>query len=114
MNMKNVKSLILISFLIVSTPFIGFLFIFSDSLYIIKGNSMKPALSYGDFVYAVYAVEKDPSEINADEEGGDIVVIEGPQYYYAQGFDPIFWNYIENDTRIIHRVIDKKLVNGTW
>ena len=72
---------------------------------------MKPTISYGD---VVYAVEKDPLEINADEKEGDIVVIEGPQYYYKRGFDPIFWSYIENDTRIIHRVIDKKLVNGTW
>jgi signal peptidase I len=72
---------------------------------------MKPALSYGD---VVYAAEKDPSEIKADEEDGDIVVIKGPQYYYEQGFDPIFWNHIENNTRIIHRVVDKKLVNGTW
>ena len=84
--------------------------IFNDSLYIIKGGSMEPNLYHGDLVIVM---DKEPVDIQAGSQDGDIVVIKGPEYYTDQGAEPDFWS-TPNNTKIIHRVIDKKLINGTW
>ncbi len=72
---------------------------------------MIPTLNVGDLVISG---EKSGEEINVGEKDGDILILKGPEYYYKQGFDPIFWNYLENDTPIIHRAIDKKKIDHTW
>jgi len=72
---------------------------------------MTPTLNVGDLVIKGY---KAPEEIIAGEENGDILILKGPQYFYEQGFDPIFWNYLDNNTPIIHRAIDKKRVGNIW
>ncbi len=84
--------------------------IFNDSLYVIKGGSMEPNLYHGDLVIIIH---KEPANIQAGYEDGDIIVIKGPEYYTDQGAEPDFWD-TPNNTLIIHRVIDKKLINGTW
>jgi len=71
---------------------------------------MEPNLYYGDLVIIT---DKEPANIQAGYQNGDIVVIKSPEYHTDQGAEPDFWD-IPNNTRIIHRVIDKKLVNGTW
>jgi len=88
-----------------------FLSIFRGSFYIIKGDSMLPTLSHGDLVIITH---KNPQEIHADMENGDIVVIaEGEDCYVKYGGSPLFYN-APNGQKIIHRVINKKLVNNTW
>ncbi|MBY8982879.1 MAG: hypothetical protein KGD57_08015 [Candidatus Lokiarchaeota archaeon] len=72
---------------------------------------MNPSLKIGDLVIKS---EKLSEEIIADENNGDILILKGPQYFYNQGFNPIFWNNLKNDTVIIHRAIDKKKINNTW
>ena len=79
--------------------------------YKIVSTSMCPALNVGDIVVRGYKV---PEKINAGEQDGDILILKGPQYFYEQGVDPIMWNYLEKDTPIIHRAIDKKKIGNTW
>ncbi|MHA1294888.1 MAG: signal peptidase I [Promethearchaeota archaeon] len=98
---------LLIVLIVILIPFM----IFKDSIYIITSPSMTPTLNIGD---VVIKCEKDPEDIKVGEKKGDILIIKGPQYFYDHGFDPIFWNYLENNTPIIHRAIDKKQINGIW
>ncbi len=93
--------------LVILFPFI----IFKNSLFVITNNSMNPTLQMGDLIIKS---EKIPEDIKADDKYGDILILKGPQYFYSQGFDPIFWNYLENNSVIIHRAIDKKKINNTW
>jgi len=93
--------------LVILFPFI----IFKNSLFVITNNSMNPTLQMGDLIIKS---EKIPEDIKADDKYGDILILKGPQYFYSQGFDPIFWNYLENNSLIIHRAIDKKKINNTW
>jgi signal peptidase I len=72
---------------------------------------MAPTLNYGDLVIMT---NKNPENILADEDRGDIIIIRGPEYFYKSGFDPSFWNNLDNKTPIIHRAIDKKKINATW
>ncbi|MBY9003906.1 MAG: hypothetical protein KGD73_08030 [Candidatus Lokiarchaeota archaeon] len=71
---------------------------------------MKPNLYQGDLVIVM---DKEPANIQAGYQDGDIVIIKGPEYHIDQGAEPDFWD-LPNNTQIIHRVIDKKLINGTW
>ena len=98
------KKIIYFSILILSLVFI---FIsLKDSLIIVKGGSMEPTLYNNDLV-VVY--QKDPSQIQI----GEIVVIASAHYYIENGGEAMFSD-LENYTKIIHRVVDKKQMNGTW
>ena len=79
--------------------------------YKIVSTSMCPALNVGD---VVVRGSKVPEQINIGEQEGDILILKGPQYFYEQGVDPIMWNYLEKDTPIIHRAIDKKKIGEMW
>jgi len=100
--------LILITILIlILLPFI----FFKDRMFVITSQSMSPTLKVGDLVIRG---DKEYKDIIADEEKGDILILRGPNYFYEQGFDPIFWGNLEEDTPIIHRAIDKKKVGDKW
>ena len=77
-----------------------------NSFIIVKGGSMEPTLYNNDLLIVT---PKDPNQIKI----GDIVVISSPNYYFENGGAPIFSN-LENQTKIVHRVVDKKQMNGTW
>ena len=77
-----------------------------DSFIIVKGGSMEPTLYNNDLVI-VYP--KEPSQIQI----GEIVVVSSARFYFEYGGEPIFSN-LDNYTKIIHRVIDKKEINGTY
>lgn len=72
---------------------------------------MAPTINIGDIVIKG---DKTPEEINAGSDNGDILIIKGAQYYYEQGFDPFFWNNLQEDIPIIHRAIDKKKIDEKW
>ena len=108
--MKKSDYILIAVTILVFTFVLAPIIIFNDSLYIIKGGSMEPNLYHGDLVIAM---DKEPADIQAGYQDGDIVVIKGPEYYTDQGAEPDFWDLL-NNTQIIHRVIDKKLINGTW
>lgn len=78
---------------------------------VITTPSMEPTLNIGDLVIKT---NKDPDLIKVHEKEGDILIIRGPQYFYQNGFDPLFWNNLPNDTIIVHRAIAKKTINNTW
>jgi len=105
------NSLFLISLLIFSGSFIISFYLIRDNLIVITSPSMEPTLNIGDLTFKN---EKDPDEINANENNGDILVLRGPQYFYQKGYNPIFWNNLPNNTLIIHRAIAKKIINNTW
>ncbi|TFF98842.1 MAG: signal peptidase I [Promethearchaeota archaeon] len=109
---KIIKNVFFLIFLLIFS--IGTLLSFillSNSLIVITSPSMRPTLNIGDLVLKTY---KNPNEIHAGEENGDILVLKGPQYFYQKGFDPLFWNNLPNNTLIIHRAIAKKTINNTW
>ncbi|TFF88325.1 MAG: hypothetical protein EU549_03220 [Promethearchaeota archaeon] len=96
-------SLILISMLIglsIAQPFVS-------SFYFMNNESMEPHLSYNDLLITE---NKPASQIKM----GDICVIRSPEYFYSHGFDPQWWNYFPNSSQLIHRILDKKCINGTW
>ena len=105
-DLKFIVELILINLMIL-IPFI----VIKDSLYVITSPSMSPTINVGDIVVMG---NKNPDEIKVSERNGDILVIKGPQYYYDEGFDPLFWNNLSKDTPIIHRAIDKKKIDDKW
>ena len=72
---------------------------------------MCPTLNVGDIVIMG---SKSPENIKACEQDGDILILRGPQYFYANGVDPIMWNNLAIDTPIIHRAIDKKKIKDKW
>ncbi|MHA1104592.1 MAG: S26 family signal peptidase [Promethearchaeota archaeon] len=108
--MKKSDYILIAVTIVVFTFVLAPIIIFNDSLYIIKGDSMEPNFYHGDLVVIM---DKEPADIQAGSQDGDIVVIKGPEYYTDQGAEPDFWS-TPNNTKIIHRVIDKKLINGTW
>ncbi len=87
------------------------IFLFNENLIVITSPSMKPTLNIGDLIIKN---DKDPNKIIANEKYGDILVLKGPQYFYLKGFNPIFWDNLPINTIIVHRAIDKKLINNTW
>jgi len=92
--------IIILIFIIVLIPFI----IFKENLYVITSNSMYPNLNIGDLIYVE---KKNSSSIKVGFNEGDILVIQGPDYYYENGLNPFFFNYLLNNTPIIHRVVGK-------
>ena len=106
---SNRNFLLALLFLIIGIlfPFI----LFKDSLYVITTPSMTPTLNVGDLVIRG---EKTPENIQVGELDGDILILKGPQYYYENGYDPRLFNYLANNTPIIHRAIDKKKVDDKW
>lgn len=98
-------------FFIISAGIIFPIFFFSDDLVVITSPSMEPTLNVGDLIIKK---NKNPTNIIANEYYGDILVLRGPQYFYYKGFHPLFWNNLPINTIIIHRAIDKKLINNTW
>jgi len=65
---------------------------------------MVPTLRIGDIV--IYK-KVDAVYINAVPNDGDIIVIRGPSYFYKNGFPPILWENLNNNTPIVHRAIRK-------
>lgn len=106
---SNRKFIAALLFLIILILF-PFIFL-KDSLYVITTPSMTPTLNVGDLVIRG---EKNPENIQVGESDGDILILKGPQYYYEKGYDPRLFNYLANNTPIIHRAIDKKKVNDKW
>ena len=106
-NNRNFFLILIIISISILTPFI----IFKDNLFVITSGSMEPTLNVGDLVIRG---DKDPKDIKADEEDGDILILRGAEYFYEEGFDPIFWGNLRGDIPIIHRAIDKKRINGKW
>lgn len=105
LNLNQFKPLLILSILLMSQITISFL-PYLDNLYIMKRNSMQPFLFYNDLIITE---KKHASEIQI----GDIIVIRGPDYFYSEGFDPIFWNYYPNGSYIIHHVLDRKIINDS-
>ena len=112
-NIKNSKSnrnfyiklTIILSLILL--PFI----IFKDRLFVITSQSMAPTLNVGDLVIRG---NKAPEDIKVGEEDGDILILKGAEYFYEEGFDPIFWGNLDGDIPIIHRAIDKKKIGDKW
>jgi len=86
--------------IIILMPFL----LFKENLYVITSNSMYPNLNIGDLIYVE---KKNSSNIKVGFNEGDILVIQGPDYYYENGLNPFFFNYLLNNTPIIHRVVGK-------
>lgn len=106
------KNIVFFVFLFIFSGGITFSFILlRHNLIVITTPSMEPTLNIGDL--AIKST-KDPAKINANENDGDILVLKGPQYFYQNGFDPLFWNNLPNNTIIVHRAIAKKSINNTW
>jgi len=78
--------------------------------YKIISTSMSPSLNVGDIVIKG---KKAPKEIKTGEDG-DILILEGPQYFYENGIDPIMWNNLPEDFPIIHRAINKMKKGDLW
>jgi len=98
---------IIIIFFIILIPFL----LFNKNIYIITSNSMYPNLNIGDLIYVE---KKNSSNIKVGFNEGDILIIQGPDYYYENGLNPFFLNYLMNNTPIIHRAIDKKIINEKY
>ena len=113
LNIKNSKSnrnfyiklTIILSLILL--PFI----IFKDRLFVITSQSMAPTLNVGDLVIRG---NKAPEDIKVGEEDGDILILKGAEFFYEEGFDPIFWGNLDGDIPIIHRAIDKKKIGDKW
>ncbi len=99
--------LAIIVFSAIITPFI----LLKDNLFVVSSNSMYPTLRIGDLIFAA---KQSPADINANEKDGDILVLRGPNYYYENELNPIFLHYLENNTPIIHRAIDKRIENNKY
>lgn len=93
--------------IIILMPFL----LFKKNIYIITSNSMYPNLNIGDLIYVE---KKNSSNIKVGSNEGDILIIQGPDYYYENGLNPFFFNNLLNNTPIIHRAIDKKIINGKY
>ena len=106
-NNKKFYSKIVLLIALILVPFV----IFQNSLFVVTSQSMSPTLNVGDIVVRG---EKDAEDIKVGEKVGDILILKGPQYFYKNGFDPIFLSYLENNTPIIHRAIDKKKIGEKW
>jgi signal peptidase I len=78
-----------------------------DNVFFMMNESMEPIMHFNDLLIAE---DIDALQMNI----GDIVVIRSPQYFYSQGYDPMFWHYYPNSSYIVHRVLDKKLINNSW
>lgn len=72
---------------------------------------MAPYLNIGDFIYVDV---KKASDIRVGVPEGDILVIRGPNYFYKKGLDPFFFHYLNNNSPIIHRAIDKKKIDNKY
>jgi len=107
MSNKKFYFELLILMALILFPFL----LIKNVLYVITTPSMVPSLNVGDVVIQGY---KAPEEIKTGNETGDILILKGPQYYYQQGFDPWFWNDLEENTPIIHRAIEKKKIGEKW
>jgi len=93
-------------FIIVISSLILVLISLRDSFIIVKGGSMEPTLYHNDFLVTY---PKAPNEIKI----GEIVVISSASFYVENGGASLFSGF-NNNTKIIHRVINKKEINGTW
>ena len=94
-------------FSVIIIPFI----LLKNNLFVVSSNSMYPTLKIGDLIYAA---ERNPANIKANEKDGDILVIRGPNYYYENELNPIFLHNLENNTPIIHRAIDKRVEDNKY
>jgi len=95
--------ILILLFFIIIVPF----FIFRNNLVVIMSNSMSPNLNIGDLIFIQ---KKNISSIEVGFPDGEILVIRGPNYYYENGLSQIFFNNLKNNTPIIHRAIDKKII----
>ncbi len=104
---KNISFyfILILLFFSILVPF----FIFRNNLYVIMSNSMSPTLNIGDLVFIQ---KRNISNIEVGSSDGDILVIRGPNYYYANGLNQFFFNDLKNNTPIIHRAINKKNIDN--
>ncbi len=79
--------ILILIFFIILLPFL----LFKKYIYIITSNSMSPYLNIGDLIYVE---KKNSSSIKVGFNEGDILIIRGPNYYYENGLNPIFFNYL--------------------
>ena len=102
---SSLKFLFLLTIIIggIITPFL----LFRNKIYVITSPSMAPSLNVGDLVISE---DINPESIKVGEKNGDIIIIKGPESFYDEGFDPIFWNNLSH-VPIIHRAIDKKEID---
>ncbi|MHA1342098.1 MAG: S26 family signal peptidase [Promethearchaeota archaeon] len=111
MRKKIIHIIQLVSLSLIIGFFIFFYLNFNRIL-IITSYSMEPTIKIGDMV--LYQ-EVNASDIYADTNSGDIIVIKGPEYFYQHGVSPMLWG-VKNGTPIVHRAINKiyNFSDGKW
>lgn len=77
---------------------------------IISSRSMEPNLNVGDVVFT--RPVNDYLEINARQDG-DIVVIKNKSVFLDNDVPADLYDHLDDDTPIIHRAIERRIVNGT-
>jgi signal peptidase I len=79
----------------------------NEEIFFMNNNSMSPTF-YKDDILIGKTIDPENIMVN------DVVIIKSPKYYYEQGFDPIFWNFYPNNSYLVHRIVEKKMINSTW
>lgn len=78
---------------------------------VIMSGSMEPTLNIGDVVFIQHDI--DYSKVNVGENG-DILVIANSSVFLINGVPAFMYDNIDNNTPIIHRAIEKLVINGTY
>lgn len=78
---------------------------------VVLSESMAPVIRPGDVVFVNWEI--DHGEIIAGSEG-DIIVIDGPGVFIDNGVPAYFYAHLPPSTPIVHRAIEKVLIDGRW
>ncbi|HME51251.1 MAG TPA: hypothetical protein VKM55_03480 [Candidatus Lokiarchaeia archaeon] len=78
---------------------------------VIESGSMEPVLNIGDAVFIQQQV--DYSKVNVGQDG-DILVIANSSVFLRNGVPMFVYDNIDNETPIIHRAVEKFMINGTY
>lgn len=103
--LKRIKLFLYFSFILFLSLIVSIQM--NGDIFFMNNDSMIPTF-YKDDILIRENIDPEMILIN------DIVIIDGPKYYYEQGFDPIFWNFYPNNSYLIHRIVEKKKINNTW